>query len=394
MMVAGGALTVAAGRVFGVLELYLLGTALLLAAIGAVIAVRFRPVRLRIARRVTPNRVHAGDTARVELAVANRTRLRQPLLVLRDPVSNTRGARLQLAPMAAGETARASYRLPTQARGQLTIGPLRLERTDALGLATREAIAAAATTVTVLPKWYPVAVPGAGVVNGPLGQHLRMRALARSGDEFRSLRDYAPGDDLRRISWRASARSENLKVRENESSGSSDLTVVLDLGAAGYDEPAFERAVSAATSIVVSAAERGRAVRFLTTGGFEHATGTVGADLLLEYLAGVQPIEGAGIDRIFGQLNTRSSGGLLVAVTGAATAGVLGSLRNTPSADAVVVVATAGPVPASRAGLFVVDASVDDAFPAAWNLLTGSGGAVDHRSARPAGAIVLGEAFA
>ena len=57
------------------------------------------------------------------------------MLTLHDAVSGTRGARLLVAPLGHGEAARAAYRLPTEHRGVLTIGPLEVELTDPFGLA-------------------------------------------------------------------------------------------------------------------------------------------------------------------------------------------------------------------------------------------------------------------
>ncbi len=397
LLAVGGLATFVVGRLFGLLELFVVGAAAVLSVLIAVLLVRFRPVRLRVSRRVTPRRVHAGETARVELHVTNRTQLRMPSLGMHDPVSSTQGARLQLAALGAGRAARAVYRLPTSRRGQINVGPLELIRSDVLGLASRSVSAAGATSVVVLPSWHLVGVPGSGADRGPLGQHLRMRALGRSGDEFRGLRDYAPGDDLRRISWKASARSEELKVRENEVAGLRNLTVVLDLDAEAHTVDSFERAVTAATSIVVSAAERGRDVRIMTTGGYDVSPGTAGVDGLLEHLAIVQPVAGTMPMQVIGKLGSRLSGGLLVFAGGRLSAPLLGALRNTASVDAIVAIACEGPKPIPPGGIFVVDATTDGSFVSAWNLLVGaadSGGAVERRSARPRGQIVLGEATA
>lgn len=396
LVLAGAGLAAVSGRLFGIVELFVLAAAMVAMAVVAVLLVRFRPVKVRVARRVTPRRVHAGETARVELHVANRTRLPMPVLAMRDPVSTTQGARLQLAPLAPGANAKAVYRLPTSRRGRISVGPLRLIRTDVLGLATRSVDAAGVTSVTVLPAWHLVAVPGSGADRGPLGQHLRMRALGRTGDEFRGLRNYVPGDDLRRIHWKASARSEDLKVREHEVAGLRNLTVVLDLDPDAYTPDGFERAVTAVTSIVVSAAEHGRDVRFLTTGGFDHTPGTTGTDPLLEHLAIVTPVPHATADRTLAQLGTRLSGGLLVLAGGRLGPGLLALLRGTAAADAVVAVACDAPVPVHARGVFLVDNSTDGAFVGAWNLLVGAagdgGGGVERRSAKPVGQIVLGEA--
>ncbi|MEZ5216317.1 MAG: hypothetical protein R2715_06945, partial [Ilumatobacteraceae bacterium] len=173
------------------------------------------------------------------------------------------------------------------------------------------------------------------------------------------------------------------------------LSVLLDVGAASHTPESFERAISAATSIVVSAAHEERPIRFFTSAGFEHSTGTVGLDLLLEHLALLDPVSEATLDVVIGQLNTRVDGGLLIVVGGAISPGMAAAVRRTPAADAVVLVACADPAPAPGPGAFVVDATVDDVFPTAWRLLVGvsdGSGGVDHRAARPEGRIVLGGA--
>lgn len=369
LAVATGITVVVIGRLFGVLELYVIGSALVGVALAALVVVRFRPVRLRVGRRVTPRRVHAGDIARVELTATNRARPRTPMLALRDPVSTTQGAVLQIAPLRRGRSARAGYRLPTSQRGRITVGPLQLTRTDVLGLASRAVVAAPVTSVLVLPRWEHVAVPGAGRDRGPLAQHLKMRALGRQGEEFRALREYVPGDDLRRIHWRASARGETFKVRETEVAGSKALAVVLDLAAGSHSPASFERAVSAAASIVLSALDAGRDVRFATSEGLDLSPSTTGFDAMLEHLALIEPQRAGSVMTAVGALGSRLEGGLLVLVGGRITGPVVGSLRGAAGADAAVAVGCDAPLPPASHGLFVVDATSDGGFAVAWNRL-------------------------
>ena len=384
LALVAGASVVVLGRLFGVLELYVVGAAVIGVAVGAVLAVRLRPVRLRVGRRVTPRRVHAGDTARVELTASNRAKLRTPVLSLRDPVSSTQGASLHLAPLSHGRTARAAYRLPTRKRGKIAVGPLQLTRSDVLGLASRTVNAAPMTSVLVLPRWERVAVPGSGPDRGLLGQHLRMRALGRQGDEFRSLREYVPGDDLRRIHWRASARGEDLKVRETEVQGTRSLAVVLDLLASSHSPESFERAISAAASIVLSALESGRDVRFSTSEGLDLSPATTGFEAMLEHLALVEPMRNGSVIAAVGALGSRLQGGLIVLVGGAITAPLLAGLRGAAGADATVAVACQSPAPARLPGVFVIDASVDGSFAPAWNALVGTS-SPERRSGVPHG---------
>ncbi len=367
-----GVATIICARLFGILELYVVGIALAAAVLVTVVMVRMRPLRMRITRRVTPRRVHAGEQARVELIATNRARLRTPLLSLRDPVSSTQGAQLQLAPLSSGRTTRAAYRLPTRRRGFITIGPLRLTRGDVLGLASRTVEAAAATTVIVLPQWFRVAVPGFGGDQGPLGQHLRMRALGRSGEEFRSLRDYVPGDDLRRINWRASARSDTFKVRENETAAMRHMAVVLDQSRPLHSAESFERAISSAASVVLSASEAERDVRFATSAGHDLSPSTTGMEALLEHLALADPTPDGSVVTAISALGSRLAGGVIVLVGGRIDHSTMSALRGAAGADAAVAVACEAPVPAPMPGVFVVDATSEAGFVAGWNMLVGA----------------------
>jgi uncharacterized protein (DUF58 family) len=55
----------------------------------------------------------------------------------------------------------------------------------------------------------------------------RMRGL---GTEFESLRDYAEGDDYRKIDWKATARRDKLIVRQFEQERNQAVIIVVDVG--------------------------------------------------------------------------------------------------------------------------------------------------------------------
>jgi uncharacterized protein (DUF58 family) len=83
------------------------------------------------------------------------------------------------------------------------------------------------------------------------------------GDEFFGVREYAPGDSVRRIAWRATARLGELVVREDAAFDSSRILVVLRLSrrAVGPDRDALdERAISLAASVIVRSSKGGVAV--------------------------------------------------------------------------------------------------------------------------------------
>ena len=70
--------TVVSGRLFGVLELYVVGAALLAAAVVAVVLVNRPLPALRVRRLARPATVATGEPARVDLQLLNDGRTRTP----------------------------------------------------------------------------------------------------------------------------------------------------------------------------------------------------------------------------------------------------------------------------------------------------------------------------
>jgi uncharacterized protein (DUF58 family) len=361
-----------AGRAFGIIELYVMGAALALLALAALVYVRMARVRLRVSRTVTPSRVHAGDTARVELSAHNRGDRRTPVLRLRDPVGGTRGAQLNLAPLGHGETARAAYRLPTASRGVVRIGPLAVEVGDPLGLAGRTADAAPVLELTVFPVVAHIAAPRGGGDRNPTGATVNANALGRQGDEFFALRDYVVGDDLRRVHWPSTARHDELMVRQDEMPWQDRTTLVLDVRRSAHDADSFERAMSVTASVLSACARERHLTRLLASDATDSTTssGVAHVESIMEYLARAEPTTQGSLRHCLDGLVRSVQGGFLVAVLGRATTSELDALARLRRVfRAVVVVATLGPLPTRtrlHGSLVLVDATRDGAFAPAW----------------------------
>lgn len=363
-MVVAAAVSIIVGRVFGLMELFVIGVALL-ATFGIALLVVNRPLpRIDVRRIARPTTVSVGEPARVDLQVVNRSHVRTPRLKLWEPVGDKGGAPMQLAPLAAGEAISAAYRVPTLRRGVLRTGPLRAERTDSLGLAKRAVWLAGAGEVLVVPERVPLAFPGTGS-SGRLGQHLRMKAFGQTGSEFHSQREYTPGDDLRRINWKSSARAGTLIVRETAMEGVQRCTVVLDTLADGYDDDGFERAVTAAASIVAASAAVGIATRLVAPE--LDLRGQDVAPQSLRWLATVAPGQEV-VDHAASGRTSVDGLGLLVVVTTHATSRAAASARASAGPDeSVVFVTTMG---ASSGGKgFHVDGTSLERLRHSWNLL-------------------------
>jgi len=375
LVLLGSAALALTGRLLGLVEAYVLaaaGVGLVVLAVGQVLVLQ---PRLRIRRSVRPERVHVGNPARVEIDVTSTGRVRTPVLTLVDPIGRRAGARLRLAPVPAGGAVRAAYRLPTRTRGEVTVGPLQVEVGDPFGLARRTQVAADEVRLVVLPHIDRVAAlpPPAG--SEPLSGHEGRPGLGLSGDEFHALRPYVVGDDIRRVHWPMSARSDDLVVRQDDEPRQGRLTVVLDVTSAHTSTEGFERMVSAAASIAAAHWERGEIVRLLTSDNQDTGwvTGQAAFDNLLEVLAVAQRSPRADLDRVLG-LTDAGAHAVVVVTAGrpdADIATIAGRrARRAGRRTGLTVIRFLGHAPSQLAGAIrgvrVIDVAPSRPFPIVW----------------------------
>lgn len=139
--------------------------------------------------------------------------------------------------------------------GRHTIGPLQVRMVAAGGLLQTPLRIGDQTSVNVRAKssgiHFDTKLPKA---TGFVGIHLSRR----HGDaaELAEVRHFQPGDRLRRIDWRMTARSRDVYVNATESERDADVTLILDLtdevgvSSGVFGEPsAIDLAVRTATSV-------------------------------------------------------------------------------------------------------------------------------------------------
>ena len=191
-----------------------------------------------------------------------------------------------------GGEVEARLTLSPQRRGRLTLSGVTVARRDPLGLARALRPLAAPASLLILPRRYPLpplTLPGArryqrgGI---PLAQSVG------DSEEFASLRDYRPGDPLKRVHWRSWARTGRPVVREYHDEFFVRHALVLDTFAAA-PTAAFEEAVSIAASFACTVGTQDSLLDLLVAGPEAHPI-TVGrgvghVDRVLEILAAVRP---------------------------------------------------------------------------------------------------------
>ena len=149
--------------------------------------------------------VFCGEDARFRVLLGHREERHRYAI---EGVSDTARDCSDLAPQAAG---RLELTQPTFQRGWLRMDPFRVETRFPLGLFRAWAVVIPDARCLVWPEPAHDAPPLPRTGRGEYGA-----AHRGEGEEFHGLRDYQPGDPLRQIAWRSSARHEKLFSRQME----------------------------------------------------------------------------------------------------------------------------------------------------------------------------------
>jgi uncharacterized protein (DUF58 family) len=226
------------------------GACLLLLAIASLFLVGRTSLAVRLV--VEPPRVTVGEPVTGSLDVVNRASSPLLPLTLEVPVGRG-GVAFQVPMLRPGGEHGELFVVPTERRGVIAVGPVTSVRADPIGLLRRDVIWSQATEIFVHPRVVPLEPLGAGLIRdleGNTAENVSMSDLA-----FHALREYTPGDDLRHIHWRSSARHGTLLVRQFLDTRRSHLTMVVDCELPSYrSEDDYETAMSVAGSLLVRAA--------------------------------------------------------------------------------------------------------------------------------------------
>lgn len=261
------AVSVAAVAVLGSWWAVLTSTVVLAAVIGADVFLAASPAKVH-ARRGGDTSVRLGQVATTQLTLTN-TGPKPVHGVVRDSWQPSAGARHGVSSVTIPARQRRALTLtllPTR-RGDRRAGPVVLRILGPLRVAGRQAELDAPWTVRALPpfnsrKHLPSRLARLRELDG------RSTILQRGqGTEFDSLREYVPGDDVRSIDWRATARSTTVVVKTWRPERDRHVLIVLDSGrtSAGRvgDQPKLDHAMDAALLLAALASRAGDRVDLL-----------------------------------------------------------------------------------------------------------------------------------
>lgn len=185
---------------------------------------------------------------------------------------------------------------PTR-RGDRQAGPVVLRGLGPLGFAGRQGALSAPWAVRVLPpftssKHLPSRIKRLRELDG------RSAILQRgAGTEFDSLREYVPGDDVRGIDWRSTARTNTVVVKTWRPERDRHVLIVIDSGrlSAGRisDETRLDYAMDAALLLAALASKAGDRVDLIIVDRTLRASvqRSSQAELIADLVNAMAPIE-------------------------------------------------------------------------------------------------------
>ncbi|GFJ95351.1 DUF58 domain-containing protein [Phytohabitans rumicis] len=244
-----------------------------------------------------------------------------------------------------------------------------LHRVDPFGLARNRLPTGATAQLWVHPRQLP-----ARTLTGAYPRHHHDGPTAdavRGSADLRDVREYVPGDEVRHLHWKATARTGRLMVRDLADPQQPRLTLLLDTRPHALSADGFEEAVDLAASLLAASARAGHHSRLVTSGGRDLRTpgGVRAARLLLDELCELRQDGQRGGALVPEPLSAgRTAGGGLVVVT--AGAAQLAALRHRFS-PIVVLDLTAAGTPAALPGVRILGADSAAQAVHRWNEVLG-----------------------
>lgn len=199
-----------------------------------------------------------------EVAVAASVESAEPAVVYRVRPAPVAGLQID-----AGRTTaphQVAMRVSAERWGRYII-PVEVQTVSTSGLWVGSAATLPAAEVRVYPLSDPqdVAVPPADLPDR-IGTHLTRHH--GPGVEYADIREYVPGDSLRTVNWRVSARRGRLHVTDRLTDRAADVVVLIDTYAqpSGPATVATERSARGAAQLVQSVLQRGDRVGVVLLG--------------------------------------------------------------------------------------------------------------------------------
>lgn len=246
---------------------------------------RYALFGVRFSRRLSQDRAFFGEEVTLDLFAENRKLL--PLAWLRLEDEFPRGLVLaqgraypsakpqrlvlrDLLTLRWYERVTRRYRLICDARGEHVFGPGRIETGDVFGFVRRTHEVDTTERLVVYPRLLPLV--GRGLPsNEILGSARARHRLFEDPLQVAGVREYQPGDPLRRVHWKISARRRSLQSKVLEPTTTPDTVLFLNVSTAdppwlGANHDRLELAIMVAAAIANRELQAGNPVGLFANG--------------------------------------------------------------------------------------------------------------------------------
>ena len=290
--------------------------------------VRLAAPRVAIRRRISPIQVHDGDRAVVEVTLESPRRIYQ--VSVADTVHGLGSAHFIADRVESDQPMVARYEVLCRPRGVYRVGAADVRVRDPLGLTESGGITGSADRLVVYPAVEDLIGVPSGRGHDPTVNTSRAAFSHSGGEDFFTLREYAHGDDLRKVHWPSSAKRDELMIKQLEMPWQSRAFIVLDPRRRGNSHgETFEHAVRGAASVLRHLFKSGYTPTLWAGTGNGTAVGSAESyALAMEELAAIEPVDAIDLSTAIARLRRSGvAGGVLVLVSGPPDAADLAVFR-------------------------------------------------------------------
>ncbi len=196
--------------------------------------VTFTMTRKLYLSRQLPKRLMVGEPTSIELTIINKKKVfPSALITVEDQIIGPREqltGKIVFAQIPAHSSRKGQYQIRFMQRGRYRLGPARVTSSFPLGIVERGQLVDLHDEILIHPRigllaqWW-----NRRVREGSEASRFSKGNAGPHHDEFHRIREYRPGDELRSIHWKTSARKNELMVREYRQMRDQRLLLILDL---------------------------------------------------------------------------------------------------------------------------------------------------------------------
>lgn len=225
---------------------------------------------VQVRRKDTVLRGYRQQKLTIGLIAENRGPLPIHQILIRDLTGPMKGdeSATYFIKLRGGERRELRYQVESLKRGEFEVGPALLAGSDPLGFFPWKLSLSDRTRIIVYPRVHPLRFPNNEGL--PAGNIRTENRIYEDVTRYRAVREYVPGDDTRRISWKVSARLGKLYCLEYLPTLYFPVLIVLNLTTEDYPlkyrQHRAERAIETAASLVAHFVGIGQEVGLATTG--------------------------------------------------------------------------------------------------------------------------------